>query len=289
MQVHTDRHLWRMLMERYRASDGQVLHVKVAGQGSAIVFLHAWAANHRDWLSVANALAGEYRCYCWDARGHGGHSMTVNGSCDVGRMAEDLKDLLQQFGLVKPMLLGHSMGALTLWEYIRRYGCDHIGKLCFVDQSPKLVTDPDWHYGIYSDFDENRSRELITRMEQDFVEAVVRLVAEGNNSRAREGYTNNSPGFQRIRAYIGTLDPAPLISIWKSLCTADYRDVLPTINVPTLLIHGDESHFYSLELARYVRDHIPNAELRVYQGSDHSPQLWQRERFLADLRRLAMC
>ncbi|HEY5719540.1 MAG TPA: alpha/beta hydrolase, partial [Gammaproteobacteria bacterium] len=60
--------------------------------------------------------------------------------------------------------------------------------------------------------------------------------------------------------------------------------VLPEISVPTLLIHGDASHFYSVEVAEYVRGSIPDATLHVYAGSDHSPHLWQRERFLADLR-----
>ncbi|MCB1750248.1 MAG: alpha/beta hydrolase [Gammaproteobacteria bacterium] len=274
-------------MQTYTASDGQTLYVKVIGRGSPLVFLHAWTASHRDWLRCASGLAEEHRCYCWDARGHGGHPLTVKGEPDVGRMAEDLHDLIHNFQLQKPLLLGHSMGALTIWEYIRRYSCASIGKLCFVDQSPKLITDQDWNHGIYGDFTEERNRSFIDLMQRDFVEAVLRLVAEGNNPRAREEYASNGPGFQRIRESIQTLDPAPLISVWKSLCLADYRDVLPEISVPTLLIHGDESHFYSVELGRYVRDRIPHAQLHVYEGTDHSPHLWQRERFLADLRRLA--
>ena len=274
-------------MQTYTASDGQALHVKVLGQGPAVIFLHAWTASHRDWLRCADALAGEYRCFCWDARAHGGHMLTVESEPDVGRMAEDLHDLIDHFHLTKPLLLGHSMGALTIWEYIRRYGCGNVGKLCFVDQSPKLITDHDWKHGIYGDFSAARNSYLIALMEQDFTAAVVRLVAEGRNSRNRESCTGKSRGSQRIRESVQILDPAPLISIWKSLCLADYRDVLPAISVPTCLIHGDESDFYSVELGRYVRDSIPNARLHVYAGTDHSPQLWQRERFVADLRRLA--
>lgn len=275
-------------MQTYTASDSQTLYVKVIGQGPAVIFLHAWTASHQDWLRCADALSEEYRCFCWDARAHGGHALTVESEPDVGRMAEDLNDLIHHFRLKKPMLLGHSMGALTIWEYIRRYGCDNVGKLCFVDQSPKLITDQEWKHGIYGDFSDARSSDLITLMEQDFTAAVVRLVAEGKNSRTRKSCTGNNRGFQRIRESVQTLDPAPLISIWKSLCLADYRDVLPEISVPTFLIHGDESDFYSVELGRYVRDSIPNARLHVYEGTDHSPHMWQRERFVSDLRRLAL-
>ncbi len=274
-------------MQTYTASDKQKLYVKVIGRGPAIVFLHAWTSSHRDWLRCAAGLENEHRCFCWDARGHGGHALTVQTEPSVGRMAEDLKDLLGHFQLEKPLLLGHSMGALTIWEYIRRYGCDNIGKLCFVDQSPKLITDQGWKYGIYGDFPASRNRKLVACMEQDFVDAVLRLVAESNNPRAREGYVGNSVEFQRMRRSIQSLDPVPLISIWKSLCLADYRDVLPAIRVPTLLVHGSESHFYSVELGEYVRDRIPNSQLHLYEGADHSPHLGQRERFLSDLRKLA--
>ncbi|MCP3867864.1 MAG: alpha/beta hydrolase [Gammaproteobacteria bacterium] len=274
-------------METYTASDGQVLHVKVLGQGPPVVFLHAWAASHQDWLQVANTLAEGYQCFCWDARGHGGHETTVEDGPGVIRMADDLNDLIHHFRLNDPLLLGHSMGALTLWEYIRRHGCDGIGKLCLVDQSPRLLTDESWHHGIYGDFSQHRNETFVSLMKSDFVEAVLRLMAEGNNLRAREGYQNNSRGFKRLGEYILTLDPVPLIQIWKSLCLADYRDVLPGISVPTLLIHGDESHFYSTALADYVRDNIPGAQLHLYEGSDHSPHLWQRERFIEDVRRFA--
>jgi len=132
-------------MQTYTASDSQTVHVKVIGKGPAAIFLHAWTSSHRDWLHSAHALADEHCCYCWDARGHGGHPLTVDKEPGVGRMADDLNDLIRHFELRKPLLPGHSMGALTIWKYIRRYGCDNIGKLCFVDQSPKLITDESLH------------------------------------------------------------------------------------------------------------------------------------------------
>lgn len=107
-------------------------------------------------------------------------------------------------------------------------------------------------------------------------------------------WTGDSKNFVRIGRYNtangewkffnSKLDPEPLISIWKSLSLVDYREILPKISVPTLLVHGDESQFYSVELAQYVRDSIPDAQLHIYEGSDHSPHSWQKERFIEDLR-----
>jgi pimeloyl-ACP methyl ester carboxylesterase len=86
-----------------------------------------------------------------------------------------------------------------------------------------------------------------------------------------------------VRETLSRLDPAPLIEIWESLTAADYRDVLPKIDVPTLLVWGGESNFYDLSVARYVHERIEGSALHVYDGTDHSPHQWQRERFERDL------
>ncbi|MBI2312490.1 MAG: alpha/beta hydrolase [Betaproteobacteria bacterium] len=275
-------------MLRFFADDGEWIHVAVEGNGPPVVFLHGWTSSHREWLPFARELADLMTGYCWDARGHGGHRLHAPAAPTVERMARDLANLMAHFRLRKPVLVGHSMGALTLWEYIRRFGCGAIGKLCLVDQSPRLVTREDWDLGIYGAFSVDHNTGFIEKMRTDFPEAVLQLAAYGNNSRARAAYEKNSKGFQRAREALKELDPVPLIALWESLSRQDYRDVLPAIGVPVLLIYGAESNFYGLETARYVTRMIPGAELHIYEGADHSPHVWQRERFLRDLRRFAL-
>ena len=108
------------------ASDGELIHVKVLGAGTPLVFLHGWTSSHREWLACAEALADEHACYCWDARGHGSHRLRTATPVTVQRMAQDLWDLVERFGLERPVLLGHSMGALTIWEFVRQFGCANI-------------------------------------------------------------------------------------------------------------------------------------------------------------------
>ncbi len=271
-------------MDQFTTSDGSTLHYVRSGQGTPLLFLHGWTSNHAEWLPFAEALADCHCCVCWDARGHGGHAYPPDRPNSVQRMARDLRELLEHLALGPAALLGHSMGALTIWEYVRTFGTEGIERLVLVDQSPKLLTDTDWRHGIYGDFDSARSDGFMARLEDDFSDAVLTLVGEGNNPRARRAHAGDDPALGRVRDYLSRLDPGPLIEVWKSLTRADYRDVLPTIDVPTLLVHGDASHFYSVELAEYVRGSIPDARLHVYEGTDHSPHLWQRERFLDDLR-----
>lgn len=270
-------------MESFITTDGEQIHVNILGEGTPLIFLHGWTSNHRDWLVYAKALSENHQCYCWDARGHGGHELRADTRVTVERMAQDLNELIQYCGIERPILLGHSMGALTIWEYIHQFGCEDISKLCLVDQSPKILTADDWEHGIYGGFDDQYNEQFMKRLDHDFAEAVLQLAAEGNNSRTRASYEANTLGFQLVREYLSKLSPEPLIQVWESLSLVDYREVLPRITVPTMLVHGDESQFYSVELANYVQQSIPNAQLHIYESTDHSPHMWQKARFIEDL------
>ena len=57
----------------------------------------------------------------------------------------------------------------------------------------------------------------------------------------------------------------------------------PQIDIPALLIYGGESNFYHASTAQYVQSRIAGAILHIYEGTDHSPHQWQRERFTRDL------
>jgi pimeloyl-ACP methyl ester carboxylesterase len=271
-------------LERFNCSDGEVIHVKVMGAGRPLVFLHGWTANHRDWLPFQTALAQDCRSYALDARGHGGHSPRTVTVPSLERLATDLAELLAHYQLRRPVLVGHSMGVLTIWEYLRRHGDGALAGVVLIDQSPKLITDSTWQYGIYGDFDADRNHAFIVELRQDFAEAVLLLGARGRNQRVSKLYWNAPKLFDRLRAYLRGLDPAPLIACWQSLTAADFRAVLSTISAPTLLIYGEQSHFYSLATARWVHERIAGSRLLIYEHADHFPQLWHRDRFVVDVR-----
>lgn len=270
-------------MLQFVADDGEIIHYKVAGNGPAIIMLHGWTASHQEWFPFLAELQKHHTVYRWDARGHGGHPLRSKTPVTVARMARDLANWLGHCGIEDACAVGHSMGALTLWQYIRDFGSARLGRICLIDQSPRLVTDGDWRHGIYGDFDTARSQRFLDDLRTDFAESVLRLGALGLNARARQKYEENAKGWERSRAALRQQAPGPLIDCWKSLTEADYRDVLETIDVPALLIYGGESNFYHEETAHYVRNRISDALLHIYEGTDHSPHQWQRERFIHDI------
>ena len=270
-------------MTHFVADDGEKIHVKISGEGSPLILLHGWTSSSQEWFPFLGELNSHHRVFRWDARGHGGHTLAHPGSATVERMARDLKNLIDHYCLHDATAVGHSMGALTLWQYLRDHGTHGLGKLCLIDQSPKLLTADDWEHGIYGNFPIDRSNELVSWLRDDFAEGVLKLTAHGLNKRAEEKYLKNATGWQRSRAALQAQDPEPLINCWLSLTAADYRDVLARIPLPTLLVYGGESNFYHASTAQYVADNIPNAVLRIYEGTDHSPHQWQRERFVREL------
>lgn len=272
-----------MQHDTFYADDGELLHLHRSGSGTPLLLLHGWTASHAAWSPLLQPLAGPYQVLRPDARGHGGHALRVNPAPDVQRLARDVINLLDHVGLAQVVAVGHSMGALTLWQCLRDFGGARFSHLVFIDQSPKLVTDAAWRCGIYGDFDAAASQRLIDDLERDFVEAVLRLIAFGLNDKARATYLRNSTGWRAAREVLGAIDPAPVIAIWKSLVAADYRDVLPGIQVPTLLAYGTASNFYTLETARYVAAQLPQARLSLYEGADHGPHLADPVRFAAEL------
>ena len=271
-------------MTHFHADDGEKIHLQVAGDGPPIVMLHGWTASHREWSPFLEQLTPEHRVYRWDARGHGGHRLLRNTPPTVQRMAQDLRNLIDHYALHDVVAVGHSLGALTLWQYIAEQGCRNLRKVCFIDQSPKLLTDDEWSNGIYGDFDRERSASFLRQLEDDFAESVLRLGGSGLNERARQKYRENSRGQEKARQWLKEQDSAPLIACWQSLTEADYRTTLDRIDIPALLVYGGASNYYRGDTAHYVKSRIAGAVLRIYEGSDHSPHQWERERFVKDLR-----
>ena len=276
-------------MNKFTADDGENLSVKISGSGHPIVMLHGWTSNHAGWGSIPQALSPNHRVFSPDARGHGMQVLSKNQEPDVKRLARDVLNLLDHYGLEKAAMVGHSMGALTLWQFIRDFGCKRFSHLCIIDQSPKLVTDESWQNGIYGNFDAARSQLMLAELDSNFVETVLKLIAYGLNSKARVSYDRDSYGWELARKNLLPLDPQPLIAIWKSLVAADYRDVLSLINVPTLLVWGKESNFYTEATAKYLLTHIKLATSSSYENADHCPQLKDPLRFSTELLKFFAC
>lgn len=262
-------------------SDGSRLSYRVFGSGPPLVFLHGWSSGAQEWFRYAEALAPHYRVICWNARGHDPVLTDPGQDMSLERMAEDLQELLTREAPQGALLVGHSMGALTAWAHIRRYGDGHLGGLCVLDQSPCLLTGEGWSLGIHGHFDSHHNQHFIRRLRRDFADTVIRLIGgqlDDPDPLPQTLYV------QRLRDYLNRLPGEALTRCWESLTAADLRPVLSAIQRPTLLVYGDRSQFYGPAVAQWVQGRITGSRLIRYPEADHSPHLGDtRDRFLADL------
>ncbi|MBK6998855.1 MAG: alpha/beta hydrolase [Rhodoferax sp.] len=136
-------------METFTADDGERLHLRIVGNGTPVLLLHGWTSSHAVWNPLLPTLTAGYQVFCPDARCHGGHGTLATTQPSIERLARDVLNLIVHYGLNNLAVVGHSMGALTLWQFIRDYGCKRLSHLCIIDQSPKLVTDAEWHWHLW--------------------------------------------------------------------------------------------------------------------------------------------
>ena len=74
-------------------------------------------------------------------------------------------------------------------------------------------------------------------------------------------------------------DPDAMAALWRAITDADYRALLPSIAVPTLIVRGAESQLYGPGTAAYLQQAIPAAEIAAVAGAGHAPHLEQPAAF----------
>ncbi len=240
----------------------------------SIVFLHGWTSNKEAWEPIISQL-DNYNIYAWDARLH-------TQETTIERMAQDLNELIKDKN-IKPIVVGHSMGTLTLFEYIRQFGTSNFEKMVILDQSPKLLTDDEWTLGIYGDFTQIDNEKFTENLQKDFIETIMRFVCVSENRLLRRLYVHADPLLDTIRDRLKHLEPNGFITTWNTFVSKDYRDVLPKIDIPALAIFGGQSNFYPPAIVDYTRDNMPNVRTKVYEDGSHSPQFEFPHRFVEDL------
>lgn len=264
-------------MEHFVTSDAKKIALEVTSGSSEhppLVILHGWTSDLSAWKPILDLLK-DHATYAWNARIH-------NEETTIERMACDLNELINSYG-IKPVLIGHSMGTLTILEYVRQFGTDGIEKIVMIDQSPKLVCDSEWHNGLYGDFSQDDNEKLIAGMQENFVEYLIKIACLGGNPTFRKMYLLNDPILNEIRKRVSQLNPDYFIGTWKSFVNKDYRDVLPKIDVPVLATFGEKSNFYPASLVDYISSSIKNVKIKIYANGSHSPHFENPQEFVSDL------
>ena len=272
---------------RYTADDGQRIPVRVTGQGSPVVLVHGLGCSHRHWMPVAKRLASRHRVFAWDARGHGQCRTEPDAPITLARLAQDLHQLMDHFGLERVTLVGHSMGALTVMRYLAQFGPARVAAVAVVDQSPRIVTDEQWRLGLFGGCSADMLGNLIHGARTDLAGTVLHQVETLAGAWLRPRLAADQPLGRWLRSWLNHVEVMPLLDLAESLAEADFRSLMPRLDLPLLVVLGARSpHYAGLPLDAWYREAVPHATISVYPRAGHSPHYTEPARFARELEAL---
>jgi non-heme chloroperoxidase len=246
--------------------DGTGIFYKDWGAGQPVVFSHGWPLNADAWDDQAFFVASRgYRAIAHDRRGHGRSGQPWNGN-DMDTYADDLADLIEALDLHEAVLVGHSTGGGEVARYIGRHGTSRVTKAVLLAAVPPLMlktaANPE---GLPREaFDAIRAGVATDRSQyyQDLSETFYGANQAG--STVSQGLRD---WFWLMSMQVGLKGAYDCI---KQFSETDFTEDLEKIDVPTLIVHGDDDQIVpiqdsALKSAQLVKD----ATLKVYPGAPH--------------------
>jgi non-heme chloroperoxidase len=267
-------------MPFFSASDGTQIYYKDWGSGQPVVFSHGWPLSSDAWEDQMFLLASEgFRCIAHDRRGHGRSEQTWDGN-DMNTYADDLAALVAHLGLEKAVHVGHSTGGGEVARYIGRHGTSRVAKVVLIGSITPIMmqtlANPD---GIPLDkFDEIRANVLKDRS-QFFKDLTVTFYG------ANRAGSTVSPGLQESFWRQGMMAGLkPVFDCVKAFSETDLTEDLDSIDVPTLIIHGDDDQIVPLAATgQRTAELVKDAKLLVYSGGSHGICSTEKDRVGQDL------
>ena len=242
-----------------------------AGEGPPLLLLHGFVGDARStWQHQIDALSGEFTVVAWDAPGAGGSSDPPE-SFRMPDYADCLAGFLDGLGLRRPHVVGLSLGGAIALELYRRHPA--------IPATLVLAgAYAGWAGSLPPDVVDQRLRQCLQLADlppDRFVAAMLPSMFSGSAPAERVA------GFA---ASVTAFHPSGFRTMALSSAEADLRDVLPRIDVPTLLLYGDEDVRAPVPVGEALRAAIPGSVLVVMPGVGHASSVEAAERFTAEIR-----
>lgn len=222
------------------------------GTGSPIVLIHGIQGTARTWDGIVPLLKDRYRAVAPNLRGRS-VSYTPNDP-DAYRLREfasDLSAVLQTVG-GPALLVAWSMGVSVTLELLRQQPRTQLSGLVLVSGSPCVGREARWFNGTTAAEIEEEARERSRRL-----------------------------------SLVETAEPHAVAASWHHIQQADFRDLLPSISYPTLVIHGTADDQCPIGHGRLMAEAIPGAQLDEWPGCGHNPMTSDPARFADAISRFA--
>ncbi|QQS12144.1 MAG: alpha/beta hydrolase [Rhodospirillales bacterium] len=267
-------------MATITVKDGTTIHYKDWGAGPSVVFSHGWPLTADAWEDQMVFLASHgFRTIGHDRRGHGRSSQPWHGN-EMDTYADDLAALLDHLELAGATLVGHSTGGGEVARYLGRHGSRRVARVVLVGAVPPImVRTADNPGGLpMSTFDGIRAGVAADRS-QFFRDLTMPFYGFNRpGAKVSEGVRDSF----WLQGMLGGLKNE--LDCIKAFSETDFTDDLRKIDVPTLIIHGDDDQIVPIDAsARRAATLVAGATLKVYAGGSHGLPTTEKDRINADL------
>jgi non-heme chloroperoxidase len=253
-------------MPTITTKDGTTIYYKDWGTGQPITFSHGWPLNADAWDAQMLFLGAQgYRVIAHDRRGHGRSGQTWDGN-DMDTYADDLAALFEHLDLKKAIMVGHSTGGGEVARYIGRHGTKRVAKAVLISAVPPIMLKSDKNPGGLPMNVFDGLRAAVAGDRSQFYKDLSLPFFGYNRPGAKisEGVRENF-WYQGMQGSIkGAYDCI------RAFSETDFNEDLKKMDVPTLVMHGDDDQIVPIADAGLLSAKIvKGAQLKVYKGFPH--------------------
>jgi 3-oxoadipate enol-lactonase len=226
------------------------------GDGPPAVFLHPFPVHHEFWLPVAETLAPRYRIILPDLRGHG-ESGVGEGPATMEKHAADLARVMDDADVGRAPLIGVSIGGYALFEFWRKYR----GRVAAlgVCNTKAPADNAEARAGRLQ-----AAADVLERGTEPFFETMAARLMGKTTREARPDLVEAALAMMR------KMSPEDVAHVQRGMAERpDSVETLQTINVPTLIVTGDEDILTGVNEAELMHRHIAGSQLRVIPKAGH--------------------
>jgi len=247
--------------------DGVQLFYKDWGSGQPIVFHHGWPLSADDWdAQMLFFLHRGFRVVAFDRRGHGRSSQVADGH-DMDHYSADAAELVEHLNLREAVHIGHSTGGGVVARYVARHGRGRVAKAVLMSAvTPIMLRTPTNPGGLPIEVFDGLRASLAANRAQFF-----------RDLPAGPFYGFNRPGAKPLEGVIenwwrqGMMGGAKAhYDGIKAFSETDQTEDLKSIDVPTLIMHGDDDQIVPYkDAALRAIEFLKRGTLKIYSGFPH--------------------
>jgi pimeloyl-ACP methyl ester carboxylesterase len=259
-------------MPTIETNDGTKIYYEEQGSGRPLLMIHGWGFSGRFFKRNADVLAEHARVITIDLRGHGNSDKPSQGY-RVPRLAKDLYDVLAALDLHDVTVLGWSLGCPVIWSYLELFDTERLAQAIFVEQSPRQYYGLDWKYAHATCYDDASFA---------FTKAQVEIATADFDKNQINTIMATEPAEEEREGMLAEMAKAPSFArnaIMADHTRYDWRDLLPEINLPSLVMVARQDKVFPWQGSAWVGEHVPNAQTVYFEKSSHALFLDEPEKF----------